>query len=148
MQRSVFYKPDSLVYPGEFVPCADEENIRYRDIHKNKTLAPKPPVVITELPESFKLDFVIPGVTRDQLLIEVHSNVISVIILSRIKDKIKKEKRKKKEIIDDHIDRSISIPRNADPEFICAEYKDGILSIHLPKSKNPHKNLHRRIIAY
>ncbi len=148
MQRSIFYKPDSLVYPGEFVPCADEESIQYKDIHNNKTLAPKPPVVITELPESFKVEFVIPGVTRDQLLIEVHSNVISVIILNKIKDKLKPEKIKYKEKKLEHPDRTVSIPRNANPEFICAEYKDGVLGIYLPKSKNPPKNLHRRIIAY
>lgn len=148
MQRSIFYKPDCAVYPGEFVPCEDEESIRYSDVHNNKTLAQKPPVIITELPESFKVEFIIPGVTRDQLLIEVHSNVISVIILSKKNEKVKQEKHKKKERPIEHVDRNFSIPKNADAEFICAEYKDGILSIYLPKSKNPPKNLHRRIIAY
>lgn len=148
MQRSIFYKPDSLVYPGEFVPCADEENIRYSNINSNKALATKPPVIITELAESFRVEFVIPGVTREQLLIEVNSNVISVIILSKIKDKIKPDKNKNREKQTTNQDRTVSIPRNANPEFICAEYKDGVLSIYLPKSKNPPKNLHRRIIAY
>jgi HSP20 family protein len=148
MQQSMFYKPDSTIYPGQFVPCPDEDYEILKDINTNKSLAEDTQVNITELPESFKVEFTIPNVSRDQLIIETHSNLISVIVLHKKKDRISMEKLKKNKSVKKTSNQTVPIPKNADVEFISAEYKDGILSIYIPKSKKPHRNIHQRIIAY
>ena len=48
----------------------------------------------------------------------------------------------------DCFERLITLPMNAEAEFVSAEYKSGILCMHVPKTDHPSKNMHTRIVVY
>ena len=43
---------------------------------------------------------------------------------------------------------NIILPKNVERDFVKAEYKDGILSIYLPKSNSPVQQEHTDVIVY
>jgi HSP20 family protein len=46
------------------------------------------------------------------------------------------------------LERNITLPENANPEFISAEYKQGVLILHIPKTKETVKSINKRIVVY
>jgi HSP20 family molecular chaperone IbpA len=46
------------------------------------------------------------------------------------------------------IKRQVSLPANADIEFVSAENKEGILYLHLPKNQQPPALSSQRIVVY
>ena len=80
MKNDILYATDDcLIYPGAYVPLLKEEEIQLalNRSHLGETFLP--PVNVTELADSFKVEIVIPGgVKREDFLIRSDENVLSV----------------------------------------------------------------------
>ncbi len=82
---------------------------------------------------SFALTAELPGVEPNEVDIEVEGNVIT----------IKGEKKLRREHKDDRVqvaerrygafERSFTLPSSANPEEITADFRQGILTVHIPK---------------
>lgn len=88
-----------------------------------------------------------PGVKREDILIDVEGNVLTVWVLHRefgpcpVCFQLH-------EFNYECFERHIILPENADAEFISAEYKEGILQIYFPKTKRLSKSINKRIVVY
>ena len=135
-------------YPGGYVPLIKEEEMRreLKRSHEGKMLLP--PVNIAELSDSFKVEVAIPGVKREDFLIHADGNVLSVFVLHKDCECPESDCFKLHEFNYECFDRPIVLPGNADTEFTCAEYKEGILHLYIPKTNKPVKNLHTKIVVY
>ena len=132
------------IYPGAYVPLLKEEDLR----HKFKCVRSKniqvPPVDIIESTNSFNVEMAIPGVGREDFFIQADNHTLSVRVLHN----------KPATYFQlpgfnyDCFRRNITLPKNVDAEFVSAEYKAGILSLHLPKAKHSVKKQHSRIVVY
>ena len=148
MENDVLYDTDCLIYPGTYVPVLKEEEVQsgLTRPHEGETVLP--PVNVTELSDSFKVEVAIPGVKREDFLIRSDGNVLSVCVLHKEYRLHEGERFQLHEFNYECFDRHIILPDNADLEFISAEYKSGILCLYVPKEKHPAANLHSRIVVY
>lgn len=148
MENDIINNAGSSTYPGSYVPMIKEEEIlkELKRTHEGKMLLP--PVNVAELPDSFKVEVAIPGVKREDFLIQADGNTLSVFVLHKDCEHPERECFKLHEFNYECFDRPIVLPDNADAEFTCAEYKEGILHLYVPKTIQPVKNLHTRIVVY
>lgn len=95
-----------------------------------------PPVDIFETDEGFHISVEVPGVRKEDVVLEVKENVLS----------IRGERRQLKEVSENNVhrverrygvfQRAFRLPGNIDSAHVKAVYKDGVLDITLPKSEN------------
>lgn len=134
------------IYPGMFVPQKGSATENEKEI-SNKWSCVKPAINIKETPDLIKIDMLIPGVSRESFLIELKENMLEIGVLC---DKIKfnKDDFQVHEFDVITYKRKIKLPKNADSAFIQAYYKDGVLSIIVPKSSNPIEYCQEQVFVY
>ncbi len=93
-----------------------------------------PSVDITEDDKEYLIKAEAPGVKREDLKVTVQNGVLSI---SGERKSEKEEKGKKFHKIErsyGSFARSFSLPEDAEDEKLSAQFKDGVLTVHLPKS--------------
>ena len=125
---------------------AEEIEHELKQSHEGEVLFP--PVNITELADSFKVEVAIPGVRREDFLLHANENILFVRVLHKEYVVEGAECFQLHEFNYQCFDRPVVLPDNADAEFTSAEYKAGMLRLYLPKSDQPVKNRHTRIVVY
>lgn len=101
--------------------------------HGERMLSPR--TDITENESEYHLEVELPGVTQDNIDLKIDSNILTI--------EGKKEQSTEKKDYNYHMQeryygsfsRSISLPSNIDEENVEANFKDGILSITIPKKE-------------
>ena len=148
MKISKLYKPPNSIYPGEYVPSVNEEEIKKLISKTHKKKINHPPVNITELADLFKIEIAIPGMGREEFLVQATENVLQVYAVHKDRGFNGHGNPKQKEFNYECCHSEITLPENVDTEFISAEYKAGILRLFIPKAKHFRKNLRANIIVY
>lgn len=94
-----------------------------------------PAVNVSEDEKSFKVELAAPGMTREDFHVEVERNML--IIRSEKEEKKEEEEKNwtKKEYNYTSFERSFWMPENVLANKVSAAYKDGILTITLPKKE-------------
>ena len=89
---------------------------------------------VKEDDKSYTVRADIPGVRKDDIQVEVQGDEVTVRAESKQE---KEEKKGEKTIYSERsygiVSRSFSLPTEVDPAGAKAEYKDGVLSLVLPK---------------
>ncbi len=148
MKQTINRTPDCSIYPGEYVPLLNEKDIKEAIKLTDKKDIIHPAVNITEQSRSYKIEVVIPGVKRDELLIYAKGNILSICAVNNEKINSTLKDQQVQEFSYKWFDRHILLPEDADSAFISAEYRSGIVVLHIPKAARPVNNLHTRIIVY
>ena len=104
-----------------------------------------PAVNIKEDGKNYFLDLAIPGIDKKDMKIDINEDVLIISSESKSETSEDKEGFKKKEFNYSSFCRSFYIPENVDRDKIVAHYKDGILSVSLPKQEEENKKLQRQI---
>ena len=95
-----------------------------------------PPVNVEETADELVLTAELPGMTRDDIDLELENNILTI-------SGQKKEEREENEERRFHLwertygsfQRSFTLPRTVEADKIEARFKDGILHIHMPKQE-------------
>lgn len=142
----MYYEKKYPVYPGEYILMPEIEALLgdFKIIRKD---AFRPLVNMDELADSFKIEMAIPGVKNEDILIQVHDHILSVTVLHKDRREMMKE-LKMHEFETECFERHIVLPDNADSEFASAEYRQGILKLYLPKTKEHSKFSTNQIVVY
>ncbi|MGK2863890.1 MAG: Hsp20/alpha crystallin family protein [Chitinophagaceae bacterium] len=148
MKRELQNEIYPSIYPGNYVPLLKKEEVEkeLRQPHEGKMLFP--PVNVTELMDVYKVEMAIPGVRREDFLVQSDANILSIQVLHKENATRENESFQIHEFNYECFDRHIILPLNADTEFTCAEYKAGILRLHMPKTNSTGNNRHTKIVVY
>ena len=92
-----------------------------------------PAVNIKEDEKNFILDLAVPGIDKKDLKIEINEDVITVSSESKDEKEVNNDDYKRREFSYSSFCRSFYLPENVNKDKIEANYKDGILSVFLPK---------------
>jgi HSP20 family protein len=111
-------------------------NRRLPDIEPSMSLAEwAPSVDIVEDDNEYLIKAEVPEVNKEDVKVTVENGMVTL----RGERKLEKEEEHKKyhriERSYGSFLRSFSIPENADPNKVSAEFKDGVLLVHLAKSE-------------
>ncbi len=96
-----------------------------------------PAVDISETDTEYKVVADLPGISKDALDVSVTDNVLSIVVSAQKEDEENFEGRMiRKERYHGKVTRSFKLSDAVDSENIQASYKDGVLSISVPKKES------------
>ncbi|MDP4223453.1 MAG: Hsp20/alpha crystallin family protein [Bacteroidota bacterium] len=104
-----------------------------------------PAVNIREDEKNFTLDLAVPGMEKKDLKIDIQEDLLTVASESKNEKEESKDGYRRKEFSYSSFCRSFEIPENINKEKIEANYKDGILSIVLPKVTEEKNKISRQV---
>ncbi len=103
-----------------------------------------PSVNVQELEKEYRIDVAAPGLEREDLKVSVEEGVLTISSEKESSNEEKNEGYLRKEFGHYAFKRSFTLPDEVDAEKISAKHKNGIVSIHLPKTEvkvNPAKTI-------
>jgi HSP20 family protein len=94
-----------------------------------------PPVDISEDDKEYTLKAELPGMSKDDIKVTVENGVLSITGERQAEKEAKDKKYHRIERSYGSFIRSFTLPEGASADKINAEFKDGILKLHLPKDE-------------
>lgn len=94
-----------------------------------------PAVNIRETDDVYLIDFAAPGYQKDDFVIEVNNDVLTVSSEKKVEEVDKEGDFTKKEFSYESFSRSFNLPDLVETDKIKATYKNGILEIKIPKKE-------------
>ena len=104
-----------------------------------------PAVNIKEDEKRFILDLAIPGIDKKDLKIDINEDVLTISSESKNESEESRDGYRRKEFSYSSFCRSFQVPENVTREKIEATYKDGILSVTLPKIDEEKQKISRQV---
>jgi len=101
-----------------------------------------PPVDLVEAEDHFVLKADLPGLSQDDVSIEVQDGTLTISGERKAEHEQRERGWYRIERSFGSFSRSLTLPEGVDPEGIKAEFKDGVLEVHIPK---PEERKPRRI---
>jgi HSP20 family protein len=126
-----FYMPS--IFNDDFLP-----------VLSNSTSS-MPAVNIREDDKNYILDLAVPGIDKKDLKIDINEDVLTISSETKTESEESKDGYKRKEFSYSEFCRSFYIPENVNREKIEANYKDGVLSVSLPKQEEEKNKITRKI---
>jgi len=126
-----FYMPN--LFDDDFFP-----------VFQNRTSS-MPAVNIREDEKNYILELAVPGIDKKDLKIDINEDVLTISSETKIETEENKDGYKRKEFSYSSFCRSFYIPENVNRDNIEANYKDGILTIGLPKQEVEKNNITRQV---
>jgi len=109
------------------------------DFNGKRTLDWAPSVDISETDSEFLVRAELPAVKKEDVRITVEDGMLTISGERTQKTEDKKEKMHRVETVYGKFSRSFSLPENVDTASIRAESKDGVITVHVAKSKSEPK---------
>src|SRR5499426_2766978 len=90
-----------------------------------------PAVDIHETNDGFVIKAELPGVSRDDVSVDVHQNTLTLRGQRKHEAEVKNERYHRVERVYGTFQRSFALPAMVDQEKVQATFKDGVLELHL-----------------
>lgn len=110
----------------------DDLFARFFNENENVTV---PSVNVKEGKEEYTIDVAAPGLDRKDFKIDLNSNVLEISSEKEVKEESDDDTIMRREFRYSSFKRSFTLPDTANTDKIKASYKDGILSISIPKKE-------------
>jgi len=104
-----------------------------------------PAVNIRENEKNFTLELAVPGMDKKDLKIDINEDVLTISSETKNETEESSDGYKRKEFSYSSFCRSFYLPENVNKEKIGASYKDGILSVELPKMEEEKNKISKQI---
>ena len=147
VQKNLNCSGNNTAYPGQYIASSLTLEELLDELQKPHEGEAKPLVNIEEMPDAFIIEMAAPGLKNSDFYVSIIGNILTVSFLHKDDKHIIKLYRQH-EFNYCCFKKDIVLPDNVDADFISAVYKDGILCVRLPKSKEQVMNNIERIIIY
>jgi len=94
-----------------------------------------PLVDITEDDKEYLIKAELPEIKKEDVKLNIHNDVLSISGERKYEKEEKGKKYHRVERAYGSFTRSFTLPDDADASKVAAEYRDGVLKVHLPKSE-------------
>jgi HSP20 family protein len=96
----------------------------------------RPAANIIDNEKDFTIELAVPGMKKDEFNIKLDNDVLTISV-ERKEEEVNEERNfTRREFRYDSFSRSFSMPDIVDQDKIKADYKNGVLSVKLPKSED------------
>ncbi len=93
-----------------------------------------PQVDITETADEYRIHAELPGVSKDDVTVELEHGTLTIRGEKKTQRDEKNEKGRRLECSYGAFSRSFTLPSDADPDRIAAKFKDGVLDVTVKRS--------------
>jgi len=94
-----------------------------------------PPVDITEDSKEYTIKAELPGLAKENVKVKVEGGVLTIAGERKEESEEKDKKHHRIERAYGSFRRSFTLPEDSSGEKVAAEFKDGVLKVHLPKDQ-------------
>jgi len=125
---------------------AHKENLSLRDAMNHlieqsfvpASLSPRNGVAldVTESPEEFVVRATVPGTSKDNIDVRFEGDTLTIRARLQCEPARENERFLLRERFSGEVSRSVTFPVRIDAEKAAADYKDGVLTLTLPKSES------------
>ncbi len=138
------------IYPGEYTPVLHQEDITEELKFTREGIVIQPLVNIREFSDCYTVEVCIPGLNREDFLINVEDHTINITVLHKEKKDAQSGSVKYQlhEFNYECFKREIILPDNADTEQVRSEYRSGLLHMHIPKTNRPLDRIRMQVVVY
>ena len=133
ISRRTFSPFLSDLFDDDFIPVMNSRN------------GSMPAVNIREDEKNYVLDLAVPGIEKKDLKIDMNEDVLTISSETKNESEESKDGYKRKEFSYSAFCRSFYIPENVNREKIEANYKDGVLTVSLPKQDEEKTRIAKQI---
>ena len=147
MTTTILPSKDHCIYPGEYIPLPKTESLIEKLRTRRKRIPANSMLRLQEFEDSFKIEMPVAGVKREDIIIYINNNILSIVLIGKIFENVKKNLQVH-QFDTDFIEQHLVVPANADIEFISANYKEGVLNIHIPKGLPNQHQITREVVIY
>jgi HSP20 family protein len=95
-----------------------------------------PAIDLHEGKDSLRVRAEMPGLKKEEIDVSLHENTLVISGEKKCENEQKDEGTYRSECYYGRFHRSVSLPFGVDPKKVKANYKDGVLTIDLPKSEH------------
>ncbi|HEY0678834.1 MAG TPA: Hsp20/alpha crystallin family protein [Chitinophagaceae bacterium] len=149
MTRKTDIKTDySLIYPGIYHAPPKITSSLLGRLKRSGTEHSRPYLTMTELPDHFKVELFAPGLKREDFVVNVKNCRLVVYGLHRNEHLQETYGHHAEREFDYCFHHSVLLPKNADTDFVSAEYKNGILCLIFPKSFKDCESRRHSVVVY
>ncbi len=148
MKNNIFRGADYSVYPGDYTPLFSEQQMKEELNNYISTKDSTQKINIKEFTDSYLATIVVAGASREDFILYTDDTVLSVCMLHNECEIIVGGNFQLHKSICKCFYKKFILPQNADTTFITAEYKAGILELHIPKTNQLPTHTHARVIVY
>lgn len=127
------------VYPGEYKPLPLDKGKLTKELARPHEGSEEPRVNIIERKNNYWVELAVPGLRKEDFLAKVVNNHLVVYILHK-EGKNERKSRVSYLLHDFNYECckcNVSLPDDADADFVRAEYHEGLLRFYFPKTENP-----------
>jgi HSP20 family protein len=125
-----FYMPD--IFNDEFFGGMSRQESR-------------PAVNVKEDEKTYTVELAVPGIDKKNLKIDMNEDVLTISSEMKKESEENNDGYKRKEFSYQSFSKSFYIPENVNKESIGAAYKDGILTVTLPKEEEGKNKISKTI---
>jgi len=138
------------VYPGEYVLLPEIKSRLDRFKSGGKDTSVQLPVNMNEFPDCYRIEVAIPGAVREEILMDITDNVLSIVVFRKeiVGETVGKEVLQLHEFNDEPVERQILLPDDANAEFISAGFVNGILRLDIPKDYTQTRTNSNQVVVY
>ena len=104
-----------------------------------------PAANIREQENHYEIEVAAPGMKKEDFKVEMDNNIITISAERKEEQKEEKENYTRREFSYNAFSRSFELPATVNSEKIDAHYRDGILTLTLPKKEEALKNKRKEI---
>lgn len=149
MQLQTLHKTPSSVYPGEYTHLHEGVHFKRTGNKPIESFDPDSSGNIEDLGNCYFVEMPLPGITKEEFIVETCGNLLSVVIIPSTPEKnIPKYSSNHAFRFGKYFIQEILLPQDADPLFVSAEFNASTLEIFVPKSKHPVRRINTKIAVY
>jgi HSP20 family protein len=104
--------------------------------YKNMDTVWNPSVDLSETDDHYEVKAEIPGMKKEDIKISVKDNVLTLSGEKKQENKTDKKNVYCVERLYGQFERSFTLPKNVKADAIKAKYKDGVLTVEIPKTED------------
>ena len=146
--KNILNGHEDSAYPGAYASSLDDQEI----INEINDCAGQPadhfPVSVTDSANTFKIEIAIPGIKKEEFFITAKKNGLSVIAMHKNESSNESPDSTSTKLGSICFEKHFVLPQNVDPEYLSAEYAEGILCLHLSKIRQPARQPDTQILVY
>lgn len=98
-----------------------------------RRLRANPAVNIVNLTDEYCIEMAVPGLTKEDIKIEIKHGLLTISAEKTDKEVFKDENFTRREFNFSAFTRSFMLPDNVNPDVVDAKYRNGVLTLHLKK---------------
>jgi len=92
-----------------------------------------PALDVWEREDELVYAFDLPGIPQESISLEVENDSLTVSATRERSDEVEGDRFYRFERRYGTFSRSVGLPQGADPDSVVADYRDGVLEVHVPK---------------